>query len=230
MNKLVGTNGLILGAFALVTTSLIAITYAFTDERIEQAKERQLLGTLNQVVSEQMHDNELHLDCINVSPHELLGGSVQRVFRSRLQGRNTALVIETTAVDGYSGNIDLVVAIDTNHTVLGARVIDHRETPGLGDKIELRISDWILGFENKKFSDGTLDSWQVKKDGGQFDQFTGATITPRAVVNAVKSTAIYGHTYQDQLFSSPSNCLSDDVVQIEALTPFNEKEQGITSE
>lgn len=230
MNKLVGTNGLILGAFALVTTSLIAITFVFTYERIEQAKEKQLLSTLNQVVDEEMHDNELHLDCLKVAPNELLGNSVQRVFRSRLQDNNTALVIETTAVDGYSGNIDLVVAIDTNQTVLGARVVNHKETPGLGDKIELRVSDWILSFENKKFSNETLDSWQVKKDGGQFDQFTGATITPRAVVNAVKSAAIYGQTYQDQLFSLPSNCLSDDVAQIDVSTPFNEKEEGITSE
>ncbi len=230
MNKLVGMNGLILGGFALVTTSLIAVTYAFTHERIEKAKEKQLLSTLNQVVSKQMHDNELHLDCVRVAAHELLGNKVQRVFRSRQQDKNTALIIETTAVDGYSGNIDLVVAIDTNHTVLGARVVDHKETPGLGDKIELRISDWILSFENKKFNEETQDSWQVKKDGGQFDQFTGATITPRAVVNAIKSATIYGQTYQNELFALPANCLSDDIAQLSVLNPLKDNEKGNSSE
>ena len=112
MRKIIQKNGLILGAFALVTTSVIALTFSYTHERIEQAKERQLLSTLNQVVATSMHDNQLHLDCIIVEPNELLGNKPQRVFRSRLGSSNTALIIETTAPDGYSGAIDLVVAID----------------------------------------------------------------------------------------------------------------------
>jgi electron transport complex protein RnfG len=205
-------NGLILGAFALATTGIIAITYHFTHERIEIAKERQLLSTLNQVVSEALHDNELHLDCIRVAAQPELGNKAQRVYRSRLNGENTALIIETTAPDGYSGSIDLVVAIDNANTVLGARVTNHKETPGLGDKIELRISDWILSFSNTLYSTELDKRWLVKKDGGQFDQFTGATITPRAVVAAIKSAVIYGQNNKEALFSQASNCLAADEV------------------
>lgn len=213
MRKIIQKNGLILGAFALVTTSVIALTFSYTHERIEQAKERQLLSTLNQVVETSMHDNQLHLDCIIVEPDELLGNKPQRVFRSRLGASNTALIIETTAPDGYSGAINLVVAIDTNNTVLGARVIEHKETPGLGDKIELRVSDWILDFTNIKYYEEFANRWQVKKDGGQFDQFTGATITPRSVVNAIRNAAVYGQANTTQLFAQSSNCLSTPIAQ-----------------
>lgn len=219
MRKIIQKNGLILGGFALVTTSIIALTFSFTHERIEEAKERQLLSTLNQVVDSSMHDNPLHIDCIVVEANELLGNKPQRVFRSRLAGSNTALIIETTAPDGYSGAINLVVAIDDSNTVLGARVIEHKETPGLGDKIELRVSDWILGFSNVKYDDEFANRWQVKKDGGQFDQFTGATITPRSVVNAVRNAALYGQTNLQQLFSKPSNCAKPSTVQADLTQP-----------
>lgn len=219
MRKIIQKNGLILGGFALVTTSIIALTFSFTHERIEQAKERQLLSILNQVVESSMHDNQLHLDCISVEPKELLGNKSQRVFRSRLAGNNTALIIETTAPDGYSGAINLVVAIDTANTVLGARVIEHKETPGLGDKIELRVSNWILDFNNVKYNEELTNRWQVKKDGGQFDQFTGATITPRSVVNAIRNAAIYGQANMLQLFSEPSNCAQPSLPKREIVKP-----------
>jgi len=206
MKKAMLRNGLILGGFALITTSLIALTFSFTHERIDAAKERQLLSTLNQVVDQSLHDNRLHLDCILVNSAALLGNKPQRVFRSRLGVNNTALIVETTAPDGYSGAINLVVAVDQLSTVLGARVVQHKETPGLGDKIELRVSDWILDFTGVRYEEALDHRWQVKKDGGQFDQFTGATITPRAVVNAVKNAAIYAQNNMQQLFSMPSNC------------------------
>ncbi len=210
MKKAVSKNGLILGGFALLTTSIIALTYSYTHERIELAKERQLMSTLNQVVDESLHDNELHLDCVILPAVPELGNKPQRVFRSRLNGQDTALILETTAPQGYSGAIDLVVALsalDSKNIVLGARVVNHKETPGLGDKIELRVSDWILGFKQVTYQDEIASRWKVKKDGGQFDQFTGATITPRAVVNAIKNAAQYGQQHMDSLFSMPSNCI-----------------------
>lgn len=219
MIKAIGKNGLILGAFALVTTSIIAITYEYTHERIEQAKERQLLSTLNQVLSSDMHNNDLHLDCIIVPPSPLLGSQTQRVFRSRLNGENTALIIETTSFNGYSGAIDLVVAIDTAQNVLGSRVVAHKETPGLGDKIDLRISQWILSFNGMPFSDELAKRWRVKKDGGQFDQFTGATITPRAVVKAVYDAATYGQANMQNLFAQTSNCLPQTQTKTEQVNP-----------
>ncbi|MBT1450929.1 electron transport complex subunit RsxG [Glaciecola sp. XM2] len=201
-----GKNGLILAGFALVTTVLIAITFYATKDKIEAAKEKQLLSVLNELVPEQQHDNELHTDCIVVPADPLLGNKTQRIFRVRQAGENTGVIIETTAPDGYSGNIDLVVAVDRQQTVLGARVIAHKETPGLGDKIDLRVSDWILSFAGVKYSPETEERWQVKKDGGQFDQFTGATITPRAVVAAVKNAVIYAQQQNQTLFEQASNC------------------------
>ncbi|EQC1350519.1 electron transport complex subunit RsxG, partial [Escherichia coli] len=115
-----------------------------------------------------------------------------------------AAVLETTAPDGYSGAIQLLVGADFNGTVLGTRVTEHHETPGLGDKIELRLSDWITHFAGKKISGADDANWAVKKDGGDFDQFTGATITPRAVVNAVKRAGLYAQTLPAQLSQLPA--------------------------
>ena len=115
-----------------------------------------------------------------------------------------AAVLETTAPDGYSGAIQLLVGADFNGTVLGTRVTEHHETPGLGDKIELRLSDWITHFAGKKISGADDAHWAVKKDGGDFDQFTGATITPRAVVNAVKRAGLYAQTLPSQLSQLPA--------------------------
>ncbi len=213
MIKSVRKNGLILGVFALCTTSMIALTFAFTKDKIDDAKERQLLSMLNQVVSANLYDNELHQDCVRIDPIDALGNQTQRVFRARNSGVNTALIIETTAPDGYSGNIDLVVAIDTAQNVLGARVVNHKETPGLGDKIDLRVSDWILSFDDQAYSEELQQRWQVKKDGGQFDQFTGATITPRAVVKAVKNAAMFGQDNMNELFSRVSSCDSELVLE-----------------
>lgn len=227
MKSIVKKNGLILGGFALVTTSVIALTFNLTKDRIEQAKESQLLSTLNQVVNESLHDNPLHNDCIIVQANELLGNKAQRVFRSRLNGDNTGLIIETTAPNGYSGAIDLVVAIDTNSTVLGARVVEHKETPGLGDKIELRVDDWILDFDGAKYGESLRHRWKVKKDGGQFDQFTGATITPRAVVSAIENAAIYGQNNMNVLFETPSNCSQGKVEKNKTTNPSSvEGESG----
>ncbi|MDT0593917.1 electron transport complex subunit RsxG [Glaciecola petra] len=209
-------NGLLLGAFALGTTSIIALTYTLTHEKIAQAREQQLLSTLNQVIPKQMHDNDLHLDCLKVPADPLLGEKAQRVFRSRLLENNTAIAIETTAPNGYSGAIDLVVAVNIENSILGVRTINHKETPGLGDKIDHRLSDWIFDFDNKQYSDDTGQRWQVKKDGGQFDQFTGATITPRAVIAAVKNATIYIKQNSTYLYNAQSNCLT---------TPLTEDKQ-----
>lgn len=208
MFRLIKKNGLLLAAFALATTSVIALTYAFTHDRIIEARERQLLSTLNQVISEDLHDNDLHLDCLLVQADPLLGNTPQRAFRARQQQNNTAIALETTAPDGYSGDIKLIVAIDVSNTILGVRTIQHKETPGLGDKIDHRVSDWIEDFSNKQYDPETAERWQVKKDGGQFDQFTGATITPRAVVEAVKNTVIYVQQNSAYLYNAQRNCLS----------------------
>lgn len=207
MKDYITKNGGILGAFALVTTGLIAITNYFTAPKIAEAQERQLLSVLNQLVPPNMHNNDMHLDCILVEDPVLLGtDSSKRVFRARQGSQNTALIIETTTPNGYSGDIKMVVAVNESGVSLGARVLDHKETPGLGDKIDLRVSDWILSFNNIAYTDESAQRWQVKKDGGKFDQFTGATITPRAVVEGVKNAVVYAQKNKQFLYESPSNC------------------------
>jgi electron transport complex protein RnfG len=108
-----------------------------------------------------------------------------------------------TAPDGYNGDIRLLAGIDAGGTVLGVRVVSHRETPGLGDPIEVDKSDWILGFANKSLRNPETGGWAVKRDGGQFDQFTGATISPRAVVRTIHNTLLYFETNRQMLFETP---------------------------
>jgi electron transport complex protein RnfG len=223
MMQYVGKNGLILGGFALFTTILIAITFYATKDKIDEAKEKQLLSVLNELVPESQHDNELHTDCIIVEANPLLGNRPQRLFRARLGGNNIAAIVETTAPDGYSGDIDLVVAVDRQQKVLGTRVISHKETPGLGDKIDLRVSDWILDFAGVSYSQSTEQRWQVKKDGGQFDQFTGATITPRAVVQAVKNAVIYVGQQDQNIYTQPNNCAAPTVLLESELAEGNDE-------
>lgn len=207
-----GKNGAILAGFALVTTGLIAVTFAGTKDRIQREQEKQLLSVLNELVPESSHTNELNLDCIIVNAPEQLGTTQdKRIFRARNGSENVAAVIETSAPNGYSGEIKMVVAVSLNGTSIGTRVVEHKETPGLGDKVDLRVSDWILSFANVPFSGKDDKRWQVKKDGGQFDQFTGATITPRAVVQAVKSTLVYYNANRDMIFNTASNCASTDI-------------------
>lgn len=206
MEKSIIKNGAILGAFAIVSTALIALTFFGTKDQIAYQQNTKLRQLLNDVIPHSLHDNDLALDCIEVT-HKWLGTTQpQRVYRARIKGVPSALAITSVAPNGYSGQISQIVGVDTEKKVLGVRVLEHKETPGLGDKIELSVSDWILSFTNKLYIHEDSENWKVKKDGGQFDQFTGATITPRAVVAAVSNTARYANEFQSDLFSAPSSC------------------------
>ena len=123
------------------------------------------------------------------------------MYRARKAGQPVALVITPVAPDGYSGIIKLLVGINVDGTLNGVRVVTHRETPGLGDAIDEKRSDWIHLFDNRSLLDPPLERWAVRKDGGDFDQLTGATITPRAVVKAVRQTLLYYRDNQDALFA-----------------------------
>lgn len=199
-------NGGMLAAFAVVTTALIAFTFEGTRERIAFQQQQRLLGVLNEVVPAPYHDNVLFNDCATVTDPALGNAQPHLVYRARKNGEPSALAIETTAPNGYSGNIELVVGVSSSMEVLGVRVVEHKETPGLGDKIELAVSDWVLSFNGKQFNAQNPERWQVKPDGGEFDAFTGATITPRAVVNAVRRTLLFVTESQQDLFSRPNQC------------------------
>lgn len=200
-------NGLALAAFAGVCTLVVSVVNYLTLDTIAEQKQRVLLQTLNQILPSQSYNNDLAADCALVIDKSRLGSDKpQRIYRARMAGSPVAAVIETTAPDGYSGSIELMMAVKLDGTISGVKTLSHKETPGLGDKIEERKSDWIFSFNNQKVNSESDKRWAVKKDNGMFDQFTGATITPRAVVKAVKNTALYFAANQQQIFAQAANC------------------------
>ena len=201
----ISKNSLILGLFAITCTAAVGLVNSYTKDRIEVQAQQQLIKQLNEIVAKSKHDNEMYRDCI-VAPETSSNLFIDVIYRSRLNNRPTAAAIKTVAPNGYSGNIELLIAVNTDGSVSGVRTLQHKETPGLGDKIELRKSDWITKFKGKKVLKNNDDRWAVTKDGGMFDQFTGATITPRAVVETVKKTVDYFKANQSQIFSTASNC------------------------
>ncbi|MGF1723369.1 electron transport complex subunit RsxG [Photobacterium nomapromontoriensis] len=200
-------NGGILALFALLATGLVSVTHLLTANKIEQQQQQELLKVLNQVIPPASHDNELYKSCTLVTNEQFLGTtSPMPAYIAEKGGKKTGVAIEAIAPNGYSGAIKLIVGLNTDGVVTGVRILSHNETPGLGDKIEKRISNWIDSFTGKKVNGENDSRWAVRKDGGEFDQFTGATITPRAVVGSVKNVSLYFQSHQQQLFEQPLNC------------------------
>lgn len=199
-------NGFVLAIFACASTGLVAVTHYLTKDQIKQQEQAQLLSVLNQVIPHDLHDNELFSSCTLVQAEELGTEKAMPAYIAKINGEPSAIAIEAIAPDGYNGAIKVIVGMKIDGTILGTRVLSHQETPGLGDKIDLRVSDWILSFAGKQVTDSNLDRWKVRKDGGDFDQFTGATITPRAVVKSVKQAVQYVNQNNQALLSQPLNC------------------------
>lgn len=176
-----GKHALVLGGFSLAATLLLAIANGMTKEPIEQSALEDLRHSLEQVIPASIHDNNPAADTMQLK----LDGKNLLVYRARKAGHVTGVAFET-ARKGYSGDIRLLLGIDATGKLLGVRVLQHTETPGLGDKIEVTRSDWITRFTGKSLGDPPEAQWAVKKDGGPFDQFAGATITPRAVVTSIR--------------------------------------------
>ncbi len=203
MLKTIRKHGITLALFAAGSTGLTAAINLMTKSTIDEQAAIQQKALFDQVLPADRYNNRLQDRCFVVSS-PALGKGEHRVYIAEQDGKPVAAVLETTAPDGYSGAIQLLVGADFSGTVLGTRVTEHHETPGLGDKIELRLSDWITDFSGKKIQGDNDSHWAVKKDGGDFDQFTGATITPRAVVNAVKRAGLYAQTLPAQLPQLPA--------------------------
>lgn len=191
----------LLSLFVVISVALLIAINAFTQPKIQQAQQASLTQLLNQVMPASQYDNNLLEDTKTVTEPEYLGSTEpMTIYRARLNGEPAGLVVETVAPNGYNGNIRLIVGVFADGRVAGVRVISHRETPGLGDKIELRKDDWILSFNGKTLTENNVNRWAVKRDRGEFDQFTGATITPRAVVGAVKLTLDYVNRHKQDLY------------------------------
>lgn len=199
------TTGFLLASFAVIGTGLVAFTYDMTKDQIAEAERQALLQSLHSVVPLTLHDNELINDQITVTSQQYLGTKEpMSIFRARQYGQPVAAILTAVAPDGYNGKIKILIGVSYEGEILGVRVVDHRETPGLGDAIETRRSDWILGFDGKSTKIIEQKQWRVKKDGGAFDQLTGATITPRAIVKAVFKALSYYEINRDMIFNEPT--------------------------
>ena len=178
-----------LGLFAVFTVGLISITWVMTREKIETQVRAYEAKALMEILPADTHDNVLVDAKIRLQPATLL--DPREAYVALRDGAVSAVILPVTAPDGYSGRIELLVGINRDGTLAGVRAITHKETPGLGDKINTNVSDWMFGFAGKSLANPGTSGWAVKKDGGEFDQFTGATITPRAVVAAVHRALQY---------------------------------------
>ena len=205
-------SGILLGLIALLGTTLLAGVNALTHDRIVEQEKRRVLQQLHAILPVASYNNDLLEDTIEVTDEGLFHHPKPvKVYRARMDGRPVAVLMAVTAPDGYNGDIRLLTGIDYTGTVLGVRVVAHRETPGLGDPIEIEKSDWVLGFMNKSLLNPQSSGWAVTRDGGEFDQFTGATISPRAVVKAVHNALLYFDKNRQLLFeTTASTAVHDD--------------------
>lgn len=195
-------NSLVLGLFAVVTVGAVTLLQQFTAERIQASERAAQLRALNEILPRDSYDNQLLDNSIEV--HDPLLGTRQPLaaYIAKKDGQPSAVILQAIAPDGYSGAIQLLVGVRADGRVAGVRVVSHRETPGLGDKIELAKSQWIRSFENRSLTDPEESGWAVKKDRGEFDQFAGATITPRAVVGAVHRVLQYFDAHKAELLNA----------------------------
>ena len=210
LTQSISRNSLLLAVFAICTTLLITGTYLLTRDRIAQEKRRAEERALLEIVPRAQHDNSMLDDVIPVGPAQeaLKLAEEKRIYLARRAGEVVTAIIPVTAPDGYTGEIELIVGVNADGSIAGVRALSHRETPGLGDKIDLKKSDWILDFNGRSLTNPGPTGWAVKKDRGVFDQFTGATITPRAVVAATLRALQYADANRQRLFGRGGEELS----------------------
>jgi electron transport complex protein RnfG len=191
--------------FAVIGTALLAITYQLTHEPIARSEEKEKLNLVTQIATAETYDNDIIKDTVELPDDKLLGNDDTTIaYLGRLKGQPSIAVMQVVAPDGYSGKIRLIISIRSdgqgNGKIGGVRVISHKETPGLGDYIEIARNKWITGFNGTSLDNLKDSDWKVKKDGGQFDYMAGATITPRAVVKAVHKALQYFAANGDKMF------------------------------
>jgi len=191
-----------LTGLAIVGAVAAILTEQQTRDRIAEKQRTHILRVLHELVTPESYDNDLLADAITVISEELLGTARPvTVYRASINGEFVAAIVGSVAPDGYGGPIRLLVGIDRNGVLTGVRVAHHQETPNLGAEISQDRSDWILGFDGRSLDNPPASGWSVRRDGGTFDQFTGATISPRATVKAVHRALIYFSDNRDEVFA-----------------------------
>lgn len=195
---------LILSFFTLLTSGLLMVSEALTHEKIAEQKQQMILDGLKQLIPASLHDNDLLTSKKELFEPDLLGHrKPQLVYIGKKQGRLSVVAVPVTTRTGYSGDIDLMVGIKANGEITSVKILEQHETPGLGDLIVENKSDWLRQFPSKNLTAENNKSWLVKRDGGQFDQITGATITPRAVVKAIKMAMQYFNSHEQEFEQRP---------------------------
>jgi Na+-translocating ferredoxin:NAD+ oxidoreductase subunit G len=210
----IGKNGLLLLLFALVTAGILASTYEATKDLIQEEERIAAQKALLEIIPQSRFDNDLLLDTITLpeSARAFLGkASGQNIHVARKNNKIVAVIIPAILPDGYNGDIKLITGVNTDGTIAGVRILTHKETPGLGDKIDIKKSPWVTSFTGRSLQDPSGSGWNVKKNGGEFDQFTGATITPRAVVKQVHKILQFVEEHQKSLFTQ-AKLNSDQVI------------------
>lgn len=204
-------NSLLLGLFALITTLLIASTHLSTKDKIAEAQRRAEQKALLELVPLSRHNNSMLDETLEVGSEALLLHlkNKKKIYVARQNGRPIAAILPAIAPDGYSGAIEIIVGINLDGSIAGVRTLSHKETPGLGDKIDVNKSDWVLSFNGKSLNNPKPSLWAVKKDKGAFDQFTGATITPRAVTKSVYQSLLYFDQNKERIFSVTKSHIID---------------------
>ena len=203
----IGLSGTVLALFAAITSVAIGWTFLGTKDQIELEVRRAEARQLLEIFPVGTHDNEIVDDTFDVQAETPLLGlrEVRQGYRVRQGDSVVGVILPATARDGYSGDIRALVGIRKDGSIAGVRVVSHRETPGLGDKVDLRKSNWILGFNHRSLENPGMDGWNVAKDGGVFDQFTGATVTPRAVTLATRRALEYATLHSAALFEEEAD-------------------------
>ena len=189
-------------AFAFIGTLLLASVFDVTRAPIEASEKAARLSLFKEILPAENYDNDLLASQVTIAPNALLGNRLPSIANVAKQKQQTAgVILEAIAHDGYSGDIKLLIAIRADGSISGVRVLAHKETPGLGDYIDIAHGNWIKLFDNESLEKTAAEKWQVKKDGGQYDYMVGATITPRAVVKAVKQALQFYQQNKQTLFA-----------------------------
>jgi len=192
----------VLAGFALIASVLLGVTNCSTEGTIQRRLDEDLKKSLEEVAPPALYDNDMLQDTLTIPSAEYnIGANETTVYIAKKSGNVSAVCFKFTAPDGYSGAINMIMGIDRDGNILGVRVLSHKETPGLGDKIEVAKSDWILNFVGRSLDNLAPAKWAVKKDGGEFDQFAGATITPRKSVQAIYRGLQLFKAHQEQLIN-----------------------------
>ena len=196
--------------FAVIGTALLALTYELTHDSIARSEEQEKLKLVTQIVPADAYDNDIIKSTAQLPADELLGNDDTTIaYIGRLKDQPSIAVLQVIAPDGYAGKISLIVSVHDNGRIGGVRVISHKETPGLGDYIDIAKNKWITIFDGTSLESIKDSDWKVKKDGGQFDYMAGATITPRAVVKAVHKALKYFAQHRDEMFKPNSSAKNE---------------------